>query len=58
MPPIPTQSDWVDYGTIFRAGASGEWDYLLWGGFTATAVKKDGTYYLYYQGARDYQDTP
>ncbi len=57
-PPIPAQTDWVDYGSILQAGASGEWDYLLWGGFTATAVKKDGAYYLYYQGAFDYKGAP
>jgi hypothetical protein len=54
---VPSQADWADHGPIFRAGAWGEWDYLLWGGFSGTAVKKDGTYYLYYQGARDYDET-
>lgn len=56
--PLPEQSDWVDYGTIFEAGEEGEWDHLLWGGFTATAVKRDGTYYLYYQGASNYRVEP
>ena len=55
---IPEQSEWVDYGTIFEAGDEGEWDNLLWGGFTGTAVKRDGTYYLYYQGASDYLGAP
>jgi hypothetical protein len=55
--PIPAQSDWTDYGLIFKAGALGEWDYQLFGGFAATAVKKDGTYYLYYQGASGYRTT-
>ncbi len=55
---IPTQSDWTDYGMIVESGALGEWDYQLWGGFTGTAVKKDETYYLYYQGASGYQTTP
>jgi hypothetical protein len=41
--PIPTQADWTDYGTIFEAGAVGEWDYQLWGGFAGSAVKHDGT---------------
>jgi hypothetical protein len=45
---IPAQSDWVDYGMIFEAGAEGEWDYYLWGGFALSAIKKNGTYYLYY----------
>ncbi len=53
--PIPAQSEWTDYGPIIEAGALGEWDYQLFGGFTATAVKKNGTYYLYYQGASGYR---
>jgi len=52
---IPEQADWVDYGTIFEAGEPGEWDYYLWGGFAFSAIKKDDTYFLYYQGASDYR---
>jgi hypothetical protein len=52
---FPSQSDWVDYGIILEAGAEGEWDYYLWGGFAFSVIKKDGTYYLYYQGASDYR---
>lgn len=52
---IPSQSDWVDYGTILEAGTQGEWDYYLWGGFAFSVIKKDGIYYLYYQGASDYR---
>lgn len=52
---IPEQSDWVDYGTIFEAGVEGEWDLYLWGGFAFSVLKKDGTYYLYYQGSSDYR---
>lgn len=52
---IPLQSDWVDHGMIFEAGAGGEWDYYLWGGFALSATKKEGKYYLYYQGASDYR---
>lgn len=55
---IPAQSDWTDYGVILESGALGEWDFQLWGGFTGTAIKKAGTYYLYYQGASGYQSTP
>ena len=55
---IPTQSDWVDYGPIFYAGDLGEWDYQLFGGFTASTVKKDGVFYLYYQGASAYRTSP
>ncbi len=54
---IPAQSDWTDYGLILSSGALGEWDYQLWGGFAGTAVKRDGTYYLYYQGAQGYRTT-
>ena len=53
---IPNASDWVDYGMIFTAGVEGAWDHLLYGGFSATAVKKNGTYFLYYQGAKDFSD--
>ena len=52
---IPAQADWVDYGIILEAGAPGDWDLYLWGGFAFSALKKDGTYYLYYQGASDYR---
>jgi chitodextrinase len=52
---VPSQGDWTDYGTILTNGALGEWDYQLFGGFTGTAVKKDGTYLLFYQGARGYR---
>jgi hypothetical protein len=52
---IPTQSDWIDYGTIFEAGAVGEWDHLLWGGFANSIIQKDGKYYLYYQGSEYYR---
>ncbi len=55
---IPKQSDWVDYGAIFEAGIEGEWDHLLWGGFTGTAVKRDGAYFLYYQGSSEYLGAP
>jgi hypothetical protein len=52
---IPAQTDWVDYGTILEAGREGEWDLYLWGGFAFSVIKKDGTYYLYYQGSSDYR---
>ena len=55
---LPDPDDWVDYGTIFSAGAEGEWDHLLWGGFAASVVKKDNLYYLYYQGSEYYQGEP
>ena len=52
---IPEQADWVDYGTVIEAGSKGDWDYYLWGGFAFSVIKKDGTYYLYYQGSSDYR---
>ncbi len=55
---IPDQSEWVDYGTILQAGVQGEWDLYLWGGFAFSVIKKDGTYYLYYQGSSDYRTEP
>jgi hypothetical protein len=55
---VPKQNEWVDYGTIFEAGEEGEWDLYLWGGFTGTAVKKDNTYFLYYQGSSGYRYEP
>jgi hypothetical protein len=53
--PIPSLNEWTDYGTIFEAGNLGDWDYQLFGGFTITALKKEGIYYLYYQGASGYR---
>jgi hypothetical protein len=55
---IPEQTDWVDHGPIFEAGGEGEWDYLLYGGFTVSVLKKDGIFYLYYQGASGYRTSP
>ena len=52
---IPTQADWVDYGTILNAGIEGKWDYYLWGGFAFSVIKKDDTHFLYYQGSSDYR---
>ncbi len=53
---IPDQADWIECGPIFSAGAEGEWDFYLWGGFASTVVKKDGIFYLYYQGSDGYDD--
>ena len=52
---IPTQEDWVDHGIILEAGVQGEWDLYLWGGFAFSVIKKNDTYYLYYQGSSDYR---
>jgi hypothetical protein len=51
----PEQSDWTDYGTVLEPGELGEWDYQIYGGFVAAAIKLNGTYYLYYQGACCYR---
>ncbi|MGB5890684.1 MAG: hypothetical protein WBH75_12030, partial [Thermoanaerobaculia bacterium] len=53
--PIPAQSDWTDYGTILEPGDVGEWDFQLFGAFVASAIKHNGTYFLYYQGACCYR---
>jgi hypothetical protein len=55
---IPNQADWIDFGPIFEQGEFGEWDYQLYGAFTNTAVKRDGIFYLYYQGASGYRVEP
>ena len=52
---LPSLSDWVDHGIILEAGAEGEWDHYLWGGFAFSVIKKDDIYYLYYQGSSDYR---
>lgn len=33
----------------------GDWDLYLWGGFAFSILKKDGAYFLYYQGSSDYR---
>lgn len=53
---IPAQQDWTDHGVILEAGGPGEWDLYLWGGFAGSAVKQDGIFYLYYQGANGYDE--
>ncbi len=53
---IPAQSDWIDHGIIFNSGPEGAWDNILWGGFAGCVTKKDGLFYLYYQGSDDYDD--
>jgi hypothetical protein len=53
---IPEQSDWMDCGVIFEAGAEGEWDYYLWGGFAFSLIKNGDTFFLYYQGASGYRE--
>ncbi|HET9905481.1 MAG TPA: hypothetical protein VFQ23_02535 [Anaerolineales bacterium] len=53
---LPAPSEWVDQGIILEAGAEGEWDSYLWGGFAFSVIKKDDTYYLYYQGSSDYRE--
>lgn len=52
---FPSGADWIDIGPIFMAGEAGEWDRYLWGGFSTAILKKDETYFLYYQGASSYR---
>jgi chitodextrinase len=54
---LPEQSDWQDVGIAIQEGVDGEWDRYLWGGFANSVIKRDDTYYLYYQGSSDYNDT-
>ncbi|MGH2538521.1 MAG: hypothetical protein ACRDHL_14115 [Candidatus Promineifilaceae bacterium] len=54
--PIPAELDWADHGPIFAAGEPGDWDRYLFGGFTTSAVRRNGTTYLYYQGASGYRE--
>lgn len=53
---VPSAADWTDRGLIFSAGQPGAWDSILWGGFAISAVKKDGVFYLYYQGSSAYDE--
>jgi hypothetical protein len=53
---VPQQEDWTDHGKVIDSGAIGEWDRYLWGGFANSVVKKDGVYYLYYQGSNGYDE--
>ncbi len=52
---IPQDSDWVDYGVAIDAGRFGEANDVIFEGYNpGAAVKKDGTYYLYYVQSDDY----
>jgi hypothetical protein len=53
---IPTLNDWQAGTIAFSHGLEGEWDYYLWGGFANSLIKRDNTYYLYYQGSPTYDD--
>lgn len=53
---VPNTSDWQTQGVAIREGEEGEWDRYLWGAFANSVIKKDGVYYLYYQGSRYYDD--
>jgi hypothetical protein len=46
---IPTLNDWQAGSLAFSHGSEGEWDFILWGGFANSLIKKGNTYYLYYQ---------
>jgi hypothetical protein len=53
---IPVLSDWGAGQIAFTHGSEGEWDYYLWGGFANSLIKRNGTYYLYYQGSPVYDN--
>ena len=40
---IPTLGDWDSGSLAFSRGAEGEWDYILWGGFVNSLIKKGDT---------------
>jgi hypothetical protein len=49
---IPKQTDWINNGIVLTEGTSGSWDVRLHGMYSpCAALKKDGTYFLYYIGA-------
>ena len=48
---FPSLDDWDAGRLAFSHGAEGEWDYILWGGFANSLIRKGNTYYLYYQGS-------
>jgi hypothetical protein len=56
LPRVPLEKDWTDHGEIFAKGETGDWDLYFWGGFAGTAVKREGVYFLYYQGSNGYDD--
>ena len=52
---VPAPSDWIDLGPRLDAGEPGQWDRILWGGFTNSIVEKDGVFHLYYQGSDSFR---
>jgi hypothetical protein len=56
LPRVPLETEWTDHGEIFADGEPGDWDFYFWGGFVGSAVKRDGVYYIYYQGSNGYDD--
>ncbi len=54
---IPSQEDWTTKSVSITEGADGEWDRYLWGAFANSLIKKDDTYYHYYQGSITYDNT-
>ena len=53
---VPAQEDWTDFGWILDAGVEGDWDHHLEGMLTASAAKKETSYFLYYGGACCYNE--
>lgn len=54
---IPNLNDWDVGNLAFSHGAEGQWDFILWGGFANSIIKKGDTYFLYYQGSPSYDAT-
>jgi hypothetical protein len=55
---VPAAADWVDYGTVLEQGPLGAWDYQFFGAFGGSVVKKNDTWYLFYQGSCCYRVVP
>jgi hypothetical protein len=53
---LPAPGDFTDRGVVVTAGSDGDWDFILWGGFAGSAVVKDDTFHLYYQGSDAYDE--
>jgi hypothetical protein len=56
QPKIPSAGSWSDPTELFGHGPTGSWDAILWGGFAATAIARDGSILLYYQGSSSYDE--
>jgi hypothetical protein len=55
-PELPPAEAWVDQGVVLTGGPPGAWDSHVRDGFgVGSVVKKDGTYFLYYEGSSGFR---